>query len=135
MAGLAMAAIACAQEQRPAIEEHPVDIRAIALDVPEGEQSLDGSRLRWVAGFDLEGSHERFGGFSGMLIDGDSLLAVSDRGWWWRGILQFQDDGTLTGVDAGTLWPIVDLAGGAVIGRHRLDAEHLPHLQPSLIHL
>ena len=127
-----LATAACAQE-RPAIVEQPVEVQSIRLELPEGVHSLDGSSLRWLAGFDLEGSHERFGGFSGLLIDGADLLAISDRGWWWRGRLRLDGSGVLLGAEGDAMWPILDLDGGAVVGRDRHDAEELARFAGDLI--
>ncbi|MEM1177331.1 MAG: esterase-like activity of phytase family protein [Acidobacteriota bacterium] len=116
---------ACAEASQPEPTEEKLAVDAVAVELPAEGHSLEGSKLRWRAGFDLNSEHQRFGGFSGMLVDGDRLLAISDRGWWWRGRLEHAEDGTVTGVLGDAMWPISDLDGAAVEGRGRFDAEEL----------
>ncbi|MEO1369420.1 MAG: esterase-like activity of phytase family protein, partial [Acidobacteriota bacterium] len=125
---------ACARaEGPPNLAEQPLEVAAAEVAVPAEGHSLDGSRLRWRAGFDLDADHERFGGFSGLLVDGDRMLAISDRGWWWRGQLVHDAEGTLTGVAGDALWPILDLDGTPVEGRDRHDAEELAPFRDGLL--
>ncbi|MEM8995519.1 MAG: esterase-like activity of phytase family protein [Acidobacteriota bacterium] len=129
-----MLATACARaEGGPDPVERPLDVVAAEVAAPAAGHSLEGSGLRWRAGFDLDGDQERFGGFSGLLVEGDRLLAVSDRGWWWRGRLVHDAEGTLTGVVGDALWPIIDLDGAPVEGRDRHDAEELVLFRDGLL--
>jgi hypothetical protein len=85
------------------------------------------------AGFALHSADPAFGGFSGLLIEGDRLLAVSDQGHWWRAALRFDAGGRLLGLRDSEMAPLADLDGRPVTGRMRIDAEELAHAKRGLI--
>ncbi|MFO1070475.1 MAG: esterase-like activity of phytase family protein [Geminicoccaceae bacterium] len=108
----------------------PVEIDAKPLDVA----AIAGPRRRigeldLLAGFHLTSRDERFGGLSGLLGDGDRLMAVSDRGTFWSARLDRADDGTLLGLRDWTVenvgvayddWPpdleaVARLADGTIV--------------------
>ncbi len=55
-----------------------LEIRVRQVDIPPSR--LDGLALR--SAVSLSASHPQFGGFSGLLMDGHRLIAVTDQGWW-----------------------------------------------------
>jgi hypothetical protein len=80
-------------------------------------------RGAWV----LRGDHPDFGGFSGLVVSGDRLFAVSDMGWWFGATLSL-DGGALRLADA-RLAPMRDgegdrytKAGGDAEGLTRLGS-------------
>jgi hypothetical protein len=79
--------------------------------------------LELVAAFSLDSSDPRFGGLSGLLIEGDRLMAVGDRASLWTARLRHGRDGALVGLDGWRVEAIgaVDRAGG-------LDVEALARL-------
>ena len=68
-----------------------------------------------------------------MLVEGDQLTAVSDRGFWFRSRLELDEDGTLQNLSESQLSPILSSKGeplAIVRGEH--DAEALERWGPSL---
>ena len=57
--------------------------------------------LDLTAAFVLSTHDPHFGGLSGLLVEGQQLLALSDRAWLWQATLQFDGEGTLVGLAAG----------------------------------
>ena len=55
-----------------------IEVRAEAVEIEP--YTLRGLRLRGTVSLDAD--HPDFGGFSGLLMNGPRLIAVSDRGWW-----------------------------------------------------
>jgi hypothetical protein len=93
---------------------NPADPTQTAVDV-----------LDYVAGFTLDSTAPEWGGYSGMVmaVDGSSLLAVSDVGYWLKLELKSDEAGALTGVGAARLEPLLDEAGKPVAGKEWSDAE------------
>lgn len=101
----------------------PVAVTAEPVAITGGE--LNGLALSgaWV----LRGDHRNFGGFSGLVVAGNRLFAVSDQGWWFGAAL-IEGDGTLRLSNA-RLAPMRDgegdgytKAGGDAEGLTRLGA-------------
>jgi hypothetical protein len=84
----------------------PVVVTAEPVAITGGE--LTGLALRgaWV----LRGDHRNFGGFSGLVVAGERLFAVSDQGWWFGASLRL-DGGALHLANA-RLAPMRDGEGG-----------------------
>lgn len=59
----------------------------------------DVGALELLAGFELRGGREGFGGFSGIRLADGRLLLLSDRGWLWQARPVLADDGTLLGLE------------------------------------
>jgi hypothetical protein len=106
------------------------DITVIATPVPlnpnDAKQTTVDS-LEYVAGFALNSAAPEWGGYSGMVMaaDGSSLLAVSDVGHWLKLELKHDATGTLTGVGAARIEPLLDEAGKPVAGKEWSDAEDI----------
>ncbi len=107
--------------------------QAIALSVRAGPATLSrigGVRfgeLSWRGGLVVSAEHPSFGGFSGLAVsaDGARLLAVSDRGVWWRARLVHDERGMLAGLaEQTTLAPMLSSKGRPLSGSWR-DAEAL----------
>ena len=83
----------------------PVAVTAEPVAITGGE--LDGLALTgaWV----LRADHRKFGGFSGLVVSGERLYAVSDIGWWFGATLN-QDGDALRLADA-RLAPMRDAEG------------------------
>jgi hypothetical protein len=104
------------------------DITVTAAPVPlnpadPAQTTVDA--LDYVAGFALDSTAPEWGGYSGMVMaaDGNSLLAVSDVGYWLKLELKCDEAGKLTGVGAARLEPLLDEAGKPVAGKEWSDAE------------
>ncbi|MBJ3776037.1 esterase-like activity of phytase family protein [Acuticoccus mangrovi] len=76
-----------------------------------------------MGGLVLNGPHG-FGGFSGLLTEGERFLAVSDTGFWLTGRMLL-DGGRLTGVADTDIVRRVDLAGRPITDKETGDAEAL----------
>lgn len=63
-------------------------------------------RLELTAAFELRSSDPRFGGLSALLVDGDRLLTLSDRGRLWSATLRLDGTGRLTGLGG---WRVQEL--------------------------
>ena len=102
-----------------AVQAEPVTLSRIG-----GERF---GELEWRGGLALSAEHPSFGGFSGLLVsaDGARLLAVSDRGLWWRVRLAHDEKGRLAGIaETSMLAPMLSSKGSPLTGSWH-DAEAL----------
>ena len=106
----------------------PVPIRAtpVPLDPRDPKRTVVGE-LELLSGLALTSTDRRFGGLSGMALDGDVLTFVSDHGWWLRAALLHDRDGRLTGLGPATLAPLADRLGQKLRGDAE-DAEEIVRL-------
>lgn len=90
--------------------------------------------LEWRGGIELASDDERFGGLSSLELsqDGSGLLAVSDRGLWFKAELTYTD-GHLSGLDAPVMAPMLGADGKPFNGKVRSDAEALAGWEPMRI--
>jgi len=111
----------------PRAEADPIDLIAAPVHLDREDASVSKlGPLRFMGGFALDSSDQRFGGLSGIVVDGNRLTAVSDRGFWFRGLLNIGADGTFTGIEDGQLAPILSSKGEPLkIERGEHDAEAL----------
>ncbi len=81
-------------------------------------------KLLWRGGIEIIGSDEDFGGLSGIAtgIDGKKFVAVSDKGMWVTGEIQYENE-RLTGVFNIKMSPLLDGKGHPIKGKSRFDAE------------
>ncbi len=63
------------------LTEITVTAKAVPLN-PEDPSLNHAGKLRYLAGWSLTADNENFGGFSGLVADDASLMAISDRGDW-----------------------------------------------------
>ena len=91
-------------------------------------------RLEWRGGLELASDDERFGGLSSLALsdDGTRLLAVSDRGFWFKADLAYTD-GHLSGLNDAVMAPILGPDGKPYKGKVRSDAEALGAWEPGRI--
>jgi hypothetical protein len=79
----------------------PIEVTtsAVALDRNDASRRSLGP-LTYLGGLRLRSSDRRFGGLSGLEVsqDGQRLLAVSDKGFWFSADLVFAEDGRLSGL-------------------------------------
>lgn len=90
--------------------------------------------LEWRGGIELASDDERFGGLSSLELseDGRGLLAVSDRGFWFKAGLTYTD-GHLSGLKDAVMAPLLGPNGKPFNGKVRSDAEALAGWQPMRI--
>ncbi|MFQ5896673.1 MAG: esterase-like activity of phytase family protein [Candidatus Methylomirabilia bacterium] len=103
-----------------------VEVIPIELD-PEAPGREELGALRFLSGFELRSADPRFGGLSGLelSVQGDSLYAVSDHGYWLSARLRHDATGRLTGLSAWEIAPLLAPAGGPLVSRRLRDAEAL----------
>ncbi|WP_020593177.1 esterase-like activity of phytase family protein [Kiloniella laminariae] len=104
----------------------PLQIEAVATplthpDTPQHDQ------LIWRGGIKMTSPHPRFGGLSGLEIspDGRGILAITDKGFWFKGRLGYSSDGNLLNLSRGILSSLHDTAGGALTRKKDRDSESL----------
>jgi hypothetical protein len=90
--------------------------------------------LEWRGGIELASDDERFGGLSSLELteDGSDLLAVSDRGFWFKADLIYTD-GHLSGLGNAVMASILGPDGKPYKGKIRNDAEALAGWEPGRI--
>ena len=112
----------------PALAEGPggtpeIELRAHSVDI--SPHKLNGLHLRGTVS--LNADHKHFGGFSGLLMNGTRLIAVSDRGWW----LLAEFDEEMQPLRAGYA-PMLD-SEGARLERSGRDAEGLTRRDAAMV--
>lgn len=86
------------------IEMRPLDLpEPLGRDRRVGEAELLGA-------WQLRSRAPGFGGFSALLVEGETFLALSDRAVLWRARIERGDDGTLNGLDGWRSVPVGDPA-------------------------
>lgn len=62
-----------------------VTLQATPLEQPPVDAAVE-QTVTFAGGWVLSSDHAGFGGFSGLVVDGDtsSILAISDKGDWWQ---------------------------------------------------
>lgn len=104
----------------------PIEVVTHRLEPPaDGEGMGFDPSLRLRSALHVEADLDTFGGFSGLLVDGTRMLALSDRGRYWRAELQFDDDRTLVGIGPGRLGLLRDLDGSSPLAESRRDSEEV----------
>ena len=90
--------------------------------------------LEWRGGIELASDDERFGGLSSLELteDGSDLLAVSDRGFWFKADLVYTD-GHLSGLGNTVMASILGPDGKPYKGKASNDAEALAGWEPGRI--
>jgi hypothetical protein len=90
--------------------------------------------LEWRGGLELSSDDERFGGLSSLELtpDGTRLLAISDKGFWFKADLLYTD-GHLSGLDNAAMASILGTDGRPNKGKIRNDAEALAGWEPGKI--
>ena len=120
-AGIGVAQRGVATAQRIEIQAEIVD----AFDPRDAALRQFGA-LQFRGGLVLKSPHKEFGGLSGlhMAPDGRRFLAVTDRGFWLRGLLAYRDERPAAIVDA-EMAPILGADGRPLNQRGWYDAEAL----------
>lgn len=103
-----------------------IEARPVALDPENPEQRRLGD-LVYLGGLILTSPDERFGGLSGLVVDGWHFLAISDHGHWVGARLIHDRKGVLIGIGEAEITPLGDEQGNPLTGRRR-DAEGITAL-------
>jgi len=89
--------------------ERPADVDAVRLtDVPDAVLEATEGVFTIDAIFSLVSPDPSFGGLSGLWLDpdGETMIAVSDRGQSWKASFTHDGEGRLIGIDD---WSVIDL--------------------------
>jgi hypothetical protein len=107
----------------------PIELRStrVAFSEEEVEAKPIVGRLEFRGALHLTSPDSRFGGWSGLIVTarGDTLIAVSDKGYWLTARPRYGAGGMLEGISAaGDLGALVDPRGNQV-RRGFADAEEI----------
>lgn len=95
----------------------PIEIATTRVYLDMDQPSQPGAeRFGFVGGLEISSSDPRFGGLSGLTLapDGNRLIAVSDRGYWFTARLREDGRGRPTGLTDTQYAPILDKKGRPV---------------------
>ncbi|WP_143301249.1 esterase-like activity of phytase family protein [Candidatus Entotheonella palauensis] len=100
-----------------------VQAKAVVMDPEQPERTRFGA-LTLLSSFVLEANDKRFGGLSGLALNaaGDTLFAVTDRGYGLSARLIHDKTGRLTGIEQWAMTPLKTPSGEPVKSR-MIDAE------------
>jgi hypothetical protein len=118
--------VACLSVAAPAATAAPIAIVARRIGLHSeypGETRI--GRLEFLGGLALASPDRRFGGYSGLEVRGDRLIAVSDLGHWLTARLEHDRSGRLIGLAEGDIAPLLDPAGRPLKAKRESDAESL----------
>ncbi|KPF71076.1 hypothetical protein IP69_07010 [Bosea sp. AAP35] len=102
-----------------------VSARPIAAFEPRNPEKMRFGQLVFRSGLVLSGSHDRFGGLSGLWRGaGGDLVAVTDNGFWLTAKLASRE-GRLTGIEDAQLAPILGASGRPLHRSRYYDTESL----------
>ncbi len=89
--------------------------------------------LHFMSGVNLSSGYKHFGGFSGVEIskDGKKLLAVTDRGYWLKADITYQN-GKLTGLTNSAMGILLSRKGRLLRKKRTQDAETIALLSGTL---
>jgi len=92
--------------------------------------NLSGTKLHWRGGFEILSADKTFGGLSGLTLSDDctGLLAVSDKGAWFRASLRYEGE-NLASIFNSELSPMLDSTGKPPRSKSRGDAEAVSYLE------
>lgn len=114
---------------QPAIKPQPKEIKVTARPLASfligaGDKVLFGE-LEWLGGMELIASNRHFGSLSGVSVseDGETLLAVTDNGFWVRGTIDSDADGAPTALSDVRIAPMLDDRGRVLNLKASADAE------------
>jgi hypothetical protein len=126
--GLVSAALAALLLLAPVASARPVDVSVtpIPLD-PADLTRVHVGRLAYMAGLHLRSDDPAFGGLSGLVVEGDRAIMVSDKGRWVLARLRHDATGQLNGLYQVEIGALLDAAGRPVQGG-RDDAEAVARL-------
>lgn len=85
--------------------------RPLAFSESEPRKTRFG-KLEYLGGLEWWAERADFGGFSGMLLDGDILTALTDKGHWARARLIFNSRGGLAAIEGLEVWRFYGADGG-----------------------
>jgi hypothetical protein len=130
LAGLLVLAANPGAAQTPAVAEPPVAIEVqaqpiAAFDIRDPSHRQFGL-LEFRGGLVLRSPYKNFGGISAIRVaaDGAHFIALSDKGWWWRARIVYEDTRPIGIADA-EMAPILGADGRPLAARGWFDTESI----------
>jgi hypothetical protein len=130
LAGLLVLAANPGAAQAPAAAEPPVAIEVqaqpiAAFDIRDPSHRQFGL-LEFRGGLVLRSPYKNFGGISAIRVaaDGAHFIALSDKGWWWRARIVYEDTRPIAIADA-EMAPILGADGRPLAARGWFDTESI----------
>lgn len=117
-------ALALAISLSPALADEPITINATSL--PVFDRSVPNNQfspLTYLGGLALSSRHRDFQALSGLTMDGNQLIMVTDEGDWVTATLQSETDGTPTGISDARIGPLLNTDGTPMQSKRLADAE------------
>jgi hypothetical protein len=114
----------------PGSQWTPIRIATQSIPLSSGEDQRDRlGGLVYRGGLQLLSDDPRFGGLSGLYVDGDGrLLAVSDAGQWFAARLVLDAGGELTGLVDAQVAALRDANGAELEPKREADSEEVTRL-------
>ncbi len=115
----------------PAGRADPVEIHSRQVVMSFENPDVDRiDRLIFRGGIDLRSPDRRFGGLSGLDIsaDGTKLVAVGDRGIWFRATLVYNGNGDLVNATDGEILAVLGAGGRTLERKGDRDSESIARL-------
>lgn len=117
-------ALALAMSPSPAFANEHLTITATSL--PVFDRSVPDNQLgplTYLGGLALTSRHRDFEALSGLTMQGDRLIMVTDEGDWVTATLQAEPDGTPTGLTDARIGPLLNIDGTPMQSKRLADAE------------
>ncbi|MFN3170246.1 MAG: esterase-like activity of phytase family protein [Hyphomicrobiales bacterium] len=117
-------ALALAMSLSPALANDPITITATPL--PIFDRSVPSNQfgpLTYLGGLALTSRHRDFEALSGLTMQGDRVIMVTDEGDWVTATLQSEIDGTPTGITDARIGPLLNTDGTPMQSKRLADAE------------
>ncbi len=117
-------AFAAAVSLSPAFADEPITINATSL--PVFDRSVPSNQfgpLTYLGGLALTSRHRDFEALSGLTMQGDRLIMVTDEGDWVTATLQSETDGSPTGIAGARIGPLRNTDGTPMRSKRLADAE------------
>jgi hypothetical protein len=116
--------VALATALSPALADEPITINATPL--PVFDRSVPDNRfgpLTYLGGLALSSRHRDFEALSGLTMQDNRLIMVTDEGDWVTATLQSETNGTPTGLTDARIGPLRNTDGTPMQSKRLADAE------------
>ncbi|WP_419904031.1 esterase-like activity of phytase family protein [Kiloniella sp.] len=114
----------------------PITVEAVSFS-NTSQSNMKHGALIWRGGLKVKSTHQRFGGLSGLEIspDGKTMLAVTDKGLWFKGRLGYGLGGDLLSLSRGLLSSLKGTKGTALTRKKERDSESIARAEDGAIYI
>ncbi len=114
----------------------PLTVEAVSFSNTSQPKMKYGD-LIWRGGLRVSSTHQRFGGLSGLEIspDGKTMLAVTDKGLWFKGRLGYDQGGDLLSLSRGLLSSLTGIEGTALTRKKDRDSESIAIAEDGAVYI